>query len=141
MEIKERIEKILFSLKKQGIDRRTIEREMDYKQNYIDQVISKGGNEKFLKRLEKYHISKSNIEKEIGPTHIAKRVYAGDEIVKLKNEVLMLHAQMTVLMATVASRISQMRDKEFSVILGEIQQAMQMEYERIYKEYLKEQQL
>lgn len=60
MNIKDSIEKSLQILKNKGIDRRTIEKDLDYAEFYIDQIISKGGNKKFLNRLSKYVVEKSN---------------------------------------------------------------------------------
>lgn len=60
MKTKEQIEKLLISLKNKGIDRRSIEKDLDYREFYIDQLLSKGGNVKFLKRLEKYNIERTN---------------------------------------------------------------------------------
>lgn len=54
MNVKEEIELILESLKKLGINRRDIEKELNYSENYIDQILSKGGNEKFLGILKLY---------------------------------------------------------------------------------------
>ncbi len=60
MDFKKEIEKLLSDLKKMNIDRRKIEKDLSYKEFYIDQVLSKGGNEKFLNTLQRYHIEKSN---------------------------------------------------------------------------------
>ena len=55
------IEELILQLNNIGIDRRAIEADLDYSEFYLDQILSKGGNEKILKRLQKYHIEKSNI--------------------------------------------------------------------------------
>lgn len=67
MDYKKQIEEVLDSLKAAGFDRGKIEEDMDYSVNYIDQVLSKGGNKKFLKAMIIYRmamlqnpISKSN---------------------------------------------------------------------------------
>lgn len=52
--IKQKIETLLFELKQMGISRMFIEKELDYSENYITQLLTKGGNEKFYKRLLKY---------------------------------------------------------------------------------------
>lgn len=54
MNIKEEIESILESLKRLGIKRGDIEKALNYSENYIDQTLSKGGNEKFLGALKRY---------------------------------------------------------------------------------------
>lgn len=54
MELKEQIEKKLQILKINGFDRRKIETELNYKEYYIDQVVSKGGNKRFLTALTDY---------------------------------------------------------------------------------------
>jgi hypothetical protein len=54
MDIKQKIELLLERLKNAGIDRRTIEKALDYSENYIDQILSRGPYEKFLGKLELY---------------------------------------------------------------------------------------
>lgn len=54
MEIKKRIEKLLSVLKSSGIDRATIEADLNYSENYVDQVLAKGGNDRFYKSLKTY---------------------------------------------------------------------------------------
>lgn len=54
MNLKEQLEEILDFLKKRGITRSEIEDDLNYSENYIDQALSKGGNKRFLKALEKY---------------------------------------------------------------------------------------
>jgi len=61
MNFKEVIENLLEQLKTIGFDRRSIERELGYKENYIDQLLSKGGNKKFITLLNRFLIEKSNI--------------------------------------------------------------------------------
>jgi uncharacterized protein with von Willebrand factor type A (vWA) domain len=51
---KEEIEKILETLDAKGIKRGKIEKDLGYSENYIDQVLSKGGNRKILKKLKTY---------------------------------------------------------------------------------------
>lgn len=53
-ELKELIKTQLDLLKTMGKDRRTIERELGYSEFYIDQVLSKGGNEKIYQALIDY---------------------------------------------------------------------------------------
>lgn len=54
MTLKEQIKAQLVHLKLMGKDRRTIERELHYSENYLDQVLSKGGNEKVYQALVDY---------------------------------------------------------------------------------------
>ena len=63
MDFKKEIEKLLFSLKEMGIDRRTIEKDLGYSEKSIDQILSKGGNEKALGNIKRYYIEKSNTGK------------------------------------------------------------------------------
>ncbi|MEP7375547.1 MAG: hypothetical protein ABI675_19535 [Chitinophagaceae bacterium] len=54
MEYKKEIETLLITLKSKGYSRAYIEKKLDYSENYIDQILSKGGNKKVagaLKRL------------------------------------------------------------------------------------------
>jgi hypothetical protein len=57
MVYKKQIEEVLDSLKAAGFDRGKIEEDMDYSVNYIDQVLSKGGNKKFLKAMLIYRMA------------------------------------------------------------------------------------
>ena len=52
--IKQAILELLQELKSFGKDRRTIETDLSYSSNYIDQVLSKGGNERFYAALQRY---------------------------------------------------------------------------------------
>lgn len=61
MDFKENTKKLLNDLKKIGLSRRQIEREMGYDEKYIDQVLSRGGNEKFLNALNTYVVAKNNL--------------------------------------------------------------------------------
>lgn len=54
MKFKKDIEKLLFDLKNQNVDRAKIEKDMHYSENYIDQLLSKGGNKKFYLNLKSY---------------------------------------------------------------------------------------
>lgn len=51
MELKNEIELVLESLKSKGYDRTKIEEDLGYSDNYIDQVLSKGGNKRFLRAI------------------------------------------------------------------------------------------
>ena len=55
MSIKTDTERLLTELRKYGKDRRTIEQELKYSVNYIDQLLSKGGNNRFYTALKRYH--------------------------------------------------------------------------------------
>jgi hypothetical protein len=63
-DFKKDIEELIIKLNNRGIDRRAIEADLDYSEFYLDQIISKGGNGKVLKRLQKYYIEKSNMVQE-----------------------------------------------------------------------------
>lgn len=54
MKYKKEIEKLLFDLKINNIERDKIEQELNYSENYIDQVLAKGGNKRFYTALKKY---------------------------------------------------------------------------------------
>jgi phage repressor protein C with HTH and peptisase S24 domain len=51
MEFKKQIESVLYALKKKGYSRSEIEAKLDYAENYIDQVLAKGGNKRFLSAI------------------------------------------------------------------------------------------
>lgn len=54
MKYKKDIEKLLFDLKTNGIERDKIEKDLNYSDNYIDQTLSKGGNKRFFENLKSY---------------------------------------------------------------------------------------
>lgn len=54
MELKKNIQSVLNFLKKEGHNRRLIEKRLCYKEYYIDQALSREGTEELLKRLEFY---------------------------------------------------------------------------------------
>lgn len=54
MDFKQEIELILEKLKKVGKDRRSIEKDLNYSKNYINQNLSRGGNKKILSALKLY---------------------------------------------------------------------------------------
>lgn len=58
--IRKQIEKILDDLKSAGYSRRDIEKELTKSENYIDQILSKGGNNKFLNELKRFKKSLQN---------------------------------------------------------------------------------
>lgn len=62
MEYKKSILDILNYLKQIGLDRRTIEKELGYKEYYLDQAISKGGNKMLLNKLKEYSARKRVME-------------------------------------------------------------------------------
>lgn len=51
--IKKQIENILEELKALGFNRRAVEKELNKSENYIDQILSRGGNNKFLNELKR----------------------------------------------------------------------------------------
>lgn len=94
MEFKEEIQKLLLDLKTEGIDRREIENQLGYSAFYIDQAISKGGNQKLLNSLKLLYLrrsgksvsrEKSNVE-EKQESYTFKRSQLKNEAVK-KNTV------------------------------------------------------
>lgn len=59
MDFKPQIETLLKTLKDKGVDRSQIEEDLGYSENYIDQMLAKGGNKRFLSTLEKYVLQKA----------------------------------------------------------------------------------
>lgn len=91
MEIKEEIEIILESLKKAGYERGAIEKELEYSVNYIDQVLSKGGNKRFLKAIKKFKnqilqkaTSTNNIASVVAEPNIEYQTENGYEGIEIK---------------------------------------------------------
>lgn len=56
MDFKKDIELILNNLKNKGYSRNDIEKALNYKNNYIDQMLAKRGNKRFLKALADFEI-------------------------------------------------------------------------------------
>lgn len=54
VDYKKEIEKLLDLLKSVGVTRGKIEADLDYSENYIDQILAKGGNAKFVSNLKRY---------------------------------------------------------------------------------------
>lgn len=54
MNFKPQIEKLLKTLKDKGVERGQVEEDLGYSENYIDQMLAKGGNKRFLTTLQKY---------------------------------------------------------------------------------------
>lgn len=67
MELRKEIEILLESLKGLGLERGEIEQELNYSENYIDQVLSKGGNRRFLIQLKK--LKNEVLQKPIQQSH------------------------------------------------------------------------
>jgi hypothetical protein len=71
MELKEQIQELLETLKAMGYTRARIEDDLGYSPKYISQQLSKGGNQRLLKALQKYRnsqvhgVAKSNPEEEL----------------------------------------------------------------------------
>jgi hypothetical protein len=64
MNYKEEIKKILAELKNLGFTRRMIEKELGCNTNYIDQVLSRGGNKTFYAAIQRFQLlqqSKRNL--------------------------------------------------------------------------------
>lgn len=55
MNFKKQIERLLKLLKDLGYDRDKIERDLGYRENYIDQNLSRGGNQRFVNNLKNYY--------------------------------------------------------------------------------------
>jgi hypothetical protein len=142
MNFKKEIEKLLFNLKLSNIDRATIEKELNYAANYIDQVLAKGGNKRFYENLKRYadqkqeNISKSNIVSEpsqpvkvkIFETNIEK------EISGLIEKQISMQASINVLQQIMDKLISDQTGKSIANVTGERRQAEKMEANRLFDE-------
>ncbi len=60
MDFKKQLLEIIENLKNIGFSRRDIEAEVGYKNKYLDQILSKGGNDKVIKRLNDFYKEKMN---------------------------------------------------------------------------------
>lgn len=129
MNYKEEIQKILLSLKKKGFDRRAIEREMGYKENSIDQILSKGGNKTFLRNIEKFNIEKSNT--------IEGKAVVGDELNRLIELSIKHEATLDVLRLSVEGILADLKGKSLALVSGELQQAIKMRADKLYDEFSK----
>jgi|GEM_PF-4597994 hypothetical protein len=133
MEVKKNIENLLLLLKEQGIDRRQIEKDLDYRKYYIDQLLSKGGNRKFLNRLEKYNIAKRNdVDKKI-PAITDINFIGGKTMSSLIEQIITLQASVNVLVPTVSNILELQKAKGFALIFGELNQAIEDEKKRLLR--------
>jgi hypothetical protein len=133
MDDKEEILKLLDSLKEMGFDRRQIEQELDYRSEYLDQIISKGGNKKILGRLQKFYLEKSNTNDSI----IQKISDVGQEIGELKIKYLALEAKFNILLPAFADISAKFQEKEFSQVYNGLLRATDVEFAEL-KASLKE---
>lgn len=123
MNYKEEIQKLLNSLKELGFDRRHIEKELDYRAEYLDQILAKGGNKKIVSRLERYYLEKSKDES------ILKKISeAGKEIGELKAKCLELEAKFNVLIPAFANLSAGFQEKEFSQVYNGLIRAIDVEF-------------
>jgi hypothetical protein len=90
MNRKKQILDLLDLLKSAGISRSKIEEELHYSENYIDQLLTKGGNDRFYQALKRYKeavfesIAKDNIDvKDITPS---EGLYQSKYIKQLEKE-------------------------------------------------------
>jgi hypothetical protein len=86
MNLKKEIESVLNSLKNKGYTRGEIEEELDYADNYIDQVLAKGGNERFLNALKK--LDERLLQKAMSPK---ERLQATRNHLKAKSKTIPLY--------------------------------------------------
>lgn len=134
MNYREEMQKLLISLKELGFDRRLIEKELDYGEGYLDQILSKGGNKKILGRLEKYYLEKSKDNEMI----LKKISEAGKEIGELKIKYLELEAKFNILIPAFADISAKFQEKEFSQVYKGLSRGMESEFDDL-KASLKEQ--
>ena len=65
--------------------------------------------------------------------------FAGEEIVKLKKEIIELRAFINVLLPVVSDISASLSKKRLETRLGELQRATDAEFDRLYEKYIKEQ--
>lgn len=88
MDFKQESERLLELLRIEGVDRRKIEKDLGYSENYIDQVLSKGSNKKFVTTLSTYYNNKKfEPPKEITPDDRAIIQVLLLEVAKLKSKI------------------------------------------------------
>lgn len=129
MNYKEEIQKVLLDLKKRGFDRRAIEREMGYKENSIDQILSKGGNKTFLRNIQKFNIEKSNT--------ITRQADVGEELNRLIELSIRHEATLDVLRLTIESILADLKGRSISLVNEELQEAIKMRADRLFAEFSK----
>lgn len=93
MDYKKEIQKQLETLKSLGRNRREVETDLGYKVFYLDQAVSKGGNDKLLtalknhiKLLKSLNVDKSNIHNEVDDRDAALAYAKKDPLNKLKSD-------------------------------------------------------
>jgi len=70
---------------------------------------------------------------------ISRSAFAGDEILKTKKEIIELRAFINVLLPVVSKLSAQEEKQKFETRFGELQKAIDAEYDRLYTKYLREQ--
>ena len=130
LDFKKETEKLLNRLKEMKIDRRTIEAELGYKENYIDQVLSKGGNQKFLKTLERYYVEKSNANSDL----VNKITGLEKQLSQMLETNIGLTASVHVLQQIVDKVVSDQKETSIAIVAGERKKAERMEADRLFYE-------
>lgn len=80
MDHKKKAETLLRQLEaKRGLNRRKVEKRLKYSENYIDQVLSKGANAKFVAKLEELLNNPDVIDYDMGIA--IRRIQASNEVI------------------------------------------------------------
>lgn len=80
MDYKKKAESLLFQLENQhGLNRRMVEKRLNYSTNYIDQILSKGSNAKFIAKLEYLLSNPNTIDYDIGIA--IRKIEASNEVI------------------------------------------------------------
>ena len=111
--IKPDIEKILFDLKRLNYDRRRIEQELDYSENYLDQILSKGGNIKVLNRLKQLQNAILYKEGKGIETKGGGSLSSED----MANKLIRIEAQQSVILGTQAEILAHLTDRSVPALL------------------------
>ena len=125
MNFKKDILTVLDSLKKKGIDRSAVEAELGYSANYIDQILSKGGNKVVLRRLNEL------LQKDIANA----TVDAGKQISENIDEILELKAGVEVLKAIVSAFAAEKKGSSVAKERLEIEKICEEQYGLFFSEW------
>jgi hypothetical protein len=131
MEFKKSIERLLLDLKHAGFDRRQIEADMGYQENYIDQVVSKGGNKRFLAALEKY--CKNILEKDILPNTQVITRDAGQLTQQVMEDLLYLKASDRVMGMWISELAALLKKTSVASQAALLEDNVRQEVNRLYR--------
>lgn len=137
MEYKKSILDILNYLKQIGLDRRTIEKELGYKEYYLDQAISKGGNKMLLNKLKEYSARKRVMEDRMEGVIQVKDSDLGFLAGFMIERIIYLEASLGVALQMIDEVYAKQNNRPASIVSAERKKAVAMDSDRLISEWKK----